>query len=161
MRRLSRLMGLLLISSTLALGTSPDKSSPFSIRITTDKSEVKAGSDIFIKIQMTNTSSHTIDCTKVPSNGSDIAYQYDVRDMSGNPALKVPKEHPEIGAPFHVWPCVIKPGESTTLDQNLINREYDMSRPGKYAISVSRFIEGDRKGAGIVKSNVITVSVIP
>jgi hypothetical protein len=102
-----------------------------------------------------------VDCTRVPSNGSDIAYQYDVRDLSGNPAAKVPKEHPEIGAPFHVWPCVVKPGESTTLDENLISREYDMTRPGKYAISVSRFIEGDRKEAGVVKSNVITVTVIP
>lgn len=156
-----RLLSLLLVASTLALGAPSDKSSPFTIRISTDKSDVKAGSDIFIKIQLANTSNHTVDCTMVPSNGSDSAYQYDVRDLSGNPAPKVRKDHPEISPPFHIWPCVLNPGESTALNETLVSREYDMSRPGKYTISVSRFIEGDRKEAGVVKSNVITVTVIP
>ncbi len=156
-----KLSATLLTAVVLATGSFAGPSGPFSIRISTDKTEVKASSDIIIKIQLTNTSTRTVDCTKVPSNGADTAYQYDVRDLGGNAVPKVARDHPEIAPPFQIWPCVLRPKESTSIDGNVITRMYDMSRPGKYLISVSRFIDGDRKDAGSIKSNVIMVTVAP
>jgi hypothetical protein len=156
--------GLLWLVSTLAVrdsGSAQSSHPPFSISISVEKPEVKAGSDVYIKIQMTNTSNHAVDCTRAPSNGSDRAYQYDVREVGGVPASKVARPHPEIGETFHSWPCVLNPGESTTMDDSLISKLYDMSRPAKYLIQVSRFISGDRKENGVVKSNTITLTVTP
>jgi hypothetical protein len=134
----------------------------FSITISTEKTEVKAGSELFIKVQMKNISDHEVDCSRVPTNGWDGAYQYDVRDTHGNLAerkLLVPG-HPEIKGASSIWPCILKPGESTN-DDHIISRLYDLSHPGKYAIQVSRLITGGHKEDGVVKSNTITITVTP
>ena len=69
--------------------------------------------------------------------------------------------HPEIKEDSSIWPCVLlKPGGSNSFD-SYIGRRNDMSRPGKYMIQVSRFISGTRKEDGVVKSNTITVTVVP
>jgi hypothetical protein len=157
---------ILLLGGVLALlGAASAQSSqlPFSIGISAERPVVKAGSDVFIQIQMVNTSNHDVDCTRVPTNASDRAYQYDIRDSRGNLAEKMtlaPK-HPEIKETFSIWPCVLKPGESTSKDDNLISKLYDLSRPGKYVVQVSRFISGARKEEGVVKSNTITITVTP
>jgi len=156
--------GLLWLLSTVAVrdpASAQSSQPPFSISITAEKPEIKAGSDVYIKIQMTNTANHAVDCTRAPSNGSDRAYQYEVREIGGAPPSKVARPHPEIGETFHSWPCVLNPGESTTMDDSLISKLYDLSRPGKYSIRASRFISGDRKENGVVKSNTITITVTP
>ncbi len=148
-----------MLSSELASAQSP--SPPFSITLSAEKPVVKAGSDVFIQIQMTNTSNHSIDCTRVASNGLDKAYEYELRDKSGAAISAIPRKHPEIGEPFSAWPCVLKPGESTTKDDALISKLFDLSRPGKYVVQVSRLIAGDHKEQGMVKSNSITITVTP
>lgn len=158
------LHGILALGITLALGSSAwaqPPNAPFSIKLSTVKPEVKAGSDIYLRIQMTNTSNHDVDCTRVASNGSDRAYTYDVFDANGNPLEKRTRKHPEIGETFSSWPCVLKPGESTSEDDSLLSSLYDMTRPGKYSVQVSRYISGDRKENGVTKSNMITITVNP
>ena len=59
-----------------------------------------------------------------------------------------------------IWPCILKPGESNNFD-SYIGRRNDMSRPGKYVIQVSRFIVSSHKENGVVKSNAVTVTVLP
>ena len=160
--RISR--GLLVIGIALTLGNSASPQPPnatFSITVTTEKPDVKAGSDIYLRIKMTNTSNHDVDCTRVASNGSDRAYLYDVRDANGTPLEKAVRKHPEIGETFSSWPCVLKPGESTSEDENFLSPVYDMTRPGKYSVQVSRYISGGRKEDGLVRSNKITITVIP
>jgi hypothetical protein len=157
--------GMLLIATSLVLGaSSSDQPSqpPFSITISTERPDIKAGSEVYIKIQMKNNSDHEMDCSKAPTNGWDAAYQYDVRDARGNLAeriLPVPG-HPEIKDNSSIWPCILKLGESTSID-SIVSRRNDMSRPGKYVIQVSRFIVSGHKESGVVKSNTITITVAP
>jgi hypothetical protein len=136
------------------------QSAPFSIRLSAEKPEVKAGARIWVQIQMTNLSNHDVDCTRAPSNGSDRAYRYEVRD-AGNPVGALVRKHPEIGETSNIWPCILKSGETTTKDDNLVSGLYDMGKPGKYVIRVSRFISGGRKEDGVIKSNEITITVTP
>jgi hypothetical protein len=154
---------LLVIIFTAVPQTSPAQTPkvPFSITISTDNPEVRAGADVFIKIKMTNHSNHAVDCTRAPSNGSDRAYEYDVRVLGGGATPKVIRPHPEIGETFSSWPCTLSPGESTTMDDTLISKLFDMSRPGTYSITVTRFISGNRKEDGLVKSNILKVMVRP
>lgn len=128
----------------------------FSIVITTDTPVVKAGSDVLIKVQMTNISHHEVDCTIAASSGLDRKYQYDVRDSRGKPAVKVVRSHPELES-GSIWPCTLKPGQSTAPNDNNISRLYDFTRPGKYVIQVSRH---DPK-EGLAKSSKITLTVEP
>jgi len=135
---------------------------PFSITISAEKTEVKTGSEVFIKIQMKNTSGHEVDCSMAPTNGWDAAYQYDVRDTHGNLAERklLAPGHPEIKEDSSIWPCILKPGESNNFD-SYIGRRNDMSRPGKYVVQVSRLIVSGHKESGMVKSNTITITVTP
>jgi hypothetical protein len=79
----------------------------------------------------------------------------------GNTVGPLARKHPEIGETSNIWPCVLKPGEATTKDDNLISELYDMTKPGKYVVRVSRFISGSRKEDGVIKSNEITITVTP
>jgi hypothetical protein len=137
------------------------QSAPFSISLSTQKPEIKAGSKVWVQIQMTNLSNHDVDCTRAPSNGSDRAYRYEVRDEAGNAVGPFARKHPEIGETSNIWPCILKAGEATTKDDNLLSGLYDMSKPGKYVVRVSRFVSGTRKEDGVVKSNEITITVTP
>jgi len=155
-------LSLVVILSVSALASAKSPQPPFSITISAEKPEVKAGSEVFIRIQMKNISDHEVDCSMAPTNGWDAAYQYDVRDAQGTLAERKPlvPGHPEIKEDSSIWPCVLKPGGSNSFD-SYIGRRNDMTRPGKYMIQVSRFISGTRKEDGVVKSNTITVTVVP
>lgn len=160
-----RISTVLLVFVVCALSTaaSPQTTQPpFSLNISADKFTFKAGSDVYINIQMTNTSNHNVDCTMNPtSHAVDRAYQYEVHDINGHLIKEKLREHPEIGGTFQIWPCTLKPGQTTHDRDNLISRIYDLSRPGTYVIQVSRFIAGDDKSKGTVKSNKFAITVTP
>jgi hypothetical protein len=147
----------LLVASCAAssVGQGQAASHAFTISISAERPVVKAGSDVSIRVQMTNTSKHIIDCTMAPSNvtGADRKYRYEVRDDTGKPlnAVRIDTIH-ESGS---IWPCTFKPGESTAPSDNMISRLYDLRRSGEYVIQVSR----DDPKEGLVKSNTITVTV--
>jgi len=55
----------------------------------------------------------------------------------------------------------VNPGESF-VERVTVTKTYDLSKPGKYTISVVRPIESWQKlGEGKVKSNSVTVTVVP
>ena len=62
------------------------KTAPFTIALTAAKSQVKAGEPVDLKVVMTNTSDHEVDCTSNCSNALDRNYKYDVTDEKGQPA---------------------------------------------------------------------------
>jgi hypothetical protein len=139
-------------------GSGPASQGPFSITISTEKSVVKAGSDVWIKIQMTNISNRDVDCSSAYVNGTDRRYQYDIRDGSGS-SMKKTSEHPEL-VPGQFQLCTLKPGERTTSRDSRISWLHDLSRPGKYLVYVSRGVSDDEKD-GFVKSNALTITVTP
>jgi hypothetical protein len=157
MRTLSVLI--LLCAGTTTWCQTTTAHAPFSITISTESAEVKAGSGVHLKIQMTNTSDHDVNCSGSPSNGLDRAYRYDVRDEDGKPAAKIARKHPEIGESFSFWPCSIKPGQTASAAGGLITVLYDLTRPGRYTIQVSRPISDQDPKSGVVYSNKIIVTV--
>jgi hypothetical protein len=84
-----------------------------------------------------------------------MSYSYDVRDSSG---ILVEKKN-RGRAVGSVTQRTVEPDE-TVEEEAVVSRVFDMSRPGQYVIQVSRAISGDPKD-GVVKSNIITVKLVP
>ena len=132
----------------------------FTITISSDHPTARAGSDLWIKIRMTNVSNHDVDCTDVYSSGVDRSYQYDIKDNSRTPVKKrIPHpNHPEIGEPGSIYACTLGPGQSTKPADSRITWAYDLSQPGDYTVQVWR---KDPGSGGIVRSNSMTIIVSP
>ena len=134
---------------------------PFALSISAEDAVVKPQANLYVNIQMTNTSKHDIDCSgsDIGMLGMDVKYHYDVRDSSGNPVPTRQMKHPEL-ATGHFRLCTLKPGKTANSNGNLITKLYDLSQPGKYVIQVSRDVS-ENPIDGMVKSNKITVTVTP
>jgi hypothetical protein len=143
-----------------AIGQGQSAKQPFAIVISAVESTVKARSSVPIRVQMTNTSSQDLDASGNWSDltGADPNYVFDVRDSAGKLAPKRVYEHPELQFGKAIFRTV-GPGGSIT-DTPDISRQYDLSRPGKYVIQVARRVPDNPKD-GVVKSNKITVTVVP
>jgi hypothetical protein len=135
-------------------------SPPYTLKITAEASTVKAGTDVYITIQITNTSKSDIDCTIAANNvlGVDVKYQYYVRDTAGGLISKRKTNHPEW-SPGHIRLCTIKPGEVATSEGNRVSNLYDMSTPGQYMLRVTRALSDAPND--VVKSNIIKITVTP
>ncbi len=128
-----------------------------------DSYAVKAGSDVFIKVHLTNISTRklALGYDKDSRTNVDFSHQYEIRDRNGNLATKRKIDHPEIGSTGHGWPArILKPGESMEITGDFISRLFDLSQLNQYTIQLSRAVSDDLKN-GVVKSNTITVTVAP
>jgi hypothetical protein len=122
---------------------------------------VKTGSDVFVKVHLTNTSKRRLflNYDKDSRTNVDFFHRYEVRDSAGNAAQKRAINHPEIGSTGHGWPArALKPGESMDITGDDISRLFDLSQPDEYTIQLSRSVSDDPK-ENVVKSNTITVKV--
>jgi hypothetical protein len=133
----------------------------FSLKLSELRPEGYSGKNLFITIEMTNTSEQVIGCSSfIETNSVNHSLRYDVRDPQGNAAEKVAlSSHPEIGIAGSSYPCSLKPGDSKKWDV-AINKAYRLDRPGEYTIQVSRLAE-TRPADGYIKSNTITITVLP
>jgi len=154
------LMALLLIAASAGTGGGAQSAAPFSITISTDKPTVKAGSDVYVEIRMTNTSNHSVDCTHQSQDFLDRSFEYEVRDGSRKLIPKLERNVPLESDGVSGSPRSIKPGETCEAFGGYVSHPYDMSRPGEYTIQVSRRISGNPRD-GVVKSNRITITVTP
>ncbi|HET9742320.1 MAG TPA: hypothetical protein VFQ00_06200 [Terriglobales bacterium] len=154
---MNRLFRILLITTVSVLSFGADPAQPFSLTVSARKPQIKAGSEVWITIRMTNTSDHDIDCSTYYVSGTDLRFHYIVRDSHGNSAKKK-IAHPEL-VPGSTQLCTLKPGESVTRESR-ISWVHDLSQPDKYAIQVSRAASGNEQDQ-IVQSNVATITVIP
>jgi hypothetical protein len=142
-------------AATIPVQTSSAQSSgaPFSINIS-GPPQTKVGSEIELRVQLTNTSNHSITLSPLYIDGIDTSFDYEVRDSTGS--LKEKKERKMQGSFRSV---TLKPGES--LDEGtLVSRVFNMAEPGEYSVQLSRALSGDQQ-KGVVKSNTITVNVVP
>jgi hypothetical protein len=133
---------------------------PFSINISGETPVVRAGSDVYINVHLTNTSNHDLDDSGSIDDmiGLDPNLLFAVRDTRGRLVPKRVYKHPELasGSPVN---RTVRPGESISEEQR-VSGLYDMSRPGQYVIQVSRRVSDNPKD-GVLKSNTITVTVTP
>lgn len=146
------------VASALLAGTVQGRPEPFSLRITTPKQEIHSGSPIEVKLTVTNDSREEI--TLVDTNRS-CDYKVDVRDAQDHLAPETEYKR-ELKCSFHVtfgrrMLRVLKPQKSFD-DEIFVNELYDLRRPDKYTIQVSRTVPKEL-GSGTVKSNTITVTV--
>jgi len=129
---------------------------PFSISISTASPTVSAGSHVYVRVKITNTSDQTVDCTSAYTNGLDQGLRYDVRDEDEKSVMK-PDIQPER-YPMSLQSCSLEAGESKE-HQTLLNWLYDLSKPGQYLIQISRRTS-DGPNPEYVNSNTITITVV-
>jgi len=151
-------------SVAVALAEEPE----VSLKLSVAQSTVKAGAEVKLKIVLTNLTGHEIEIGRfLAYDGPELEYSFDLRDSQDR---KVPLTR--YGRALNGTPdkgderndcgdCAgfsegVGPHE-TTYDEVVVSKIYDLGKPGKYTIQVSRF-----QGNGshmIVKSNTITLTV--
>lgn len=169
-----------------AMGQSGQPS--FSLAISTSSDVVKAGSEVRVKISLVNRSDHdiglnverTCPCGEAHANievqdekgvrapltrrghimrgeAVDSVAEGPTGTQTGNAAQPAPgrvEDDLVVGSDFFY---TLQPGKALN-DVILANKLYDLSKPGKYSIQVSRF---DPESKTTVTSNTITVTVVP
>lgn len=141
----------------------------FSVGISAAQDVVRSGSAVTVRSVVTNISNQKI---WIVSLGEDV--EYDVWDSRGFPVrranprvertklqLQVDKHGEHVIVPYNATPhgvwFAVQPGQ-TVEDDLVISEFYDLTRPGKYTIQALR---PDPQSHAVVKSNTITLTVIP
>jgi hypothetical protein len=149
----------LLLSATVAL-CQQSNNPPFKIAITAESPTVVAESDVWIKVSLANNSNHDLDDSGsyLTEINLDPNFRFEVRDEHGKLIPKRTYPHPELRTGYPVNRS-ISPGQTFTQEQR-VSALYDMRKPGKYTIQVSRRASENPKD-GEIKSNLVTVTVTP
>ena len=132
------------------------------------KEPLRKGDELRLLITVTNTSDQSIGFVRSPGPLPEEGFRYkiEVRDARGHAAppsdyVRGLKGKTTANESISNIGRTLGPGE-TFIDQVTVTRYYDLSRPGRYSISLARPIEPwQRLGKGSVRSNVVTVTVTP
>jgi len=111
---------------------------------------------VYIKIQMTNTSDHPVDCSTYIVSGTDRRFRVEIKDENGN-LMKKKDLHPEM-MPGSFASCTLEPGESASREE-LASWASDLTRPGVYTVQVGRIVGNGKND--LVRSNQITITITP
>jgi hypothetical protein len=163
------LVALILLGSVGIPAQNVKKHKPdFTLTISTEDTTVKAqkNMDISVSVEEKNISRHTVGAGR----SSDPVDWYTMSVLvDGHPApitelyreALTPKRYgPNVARTFAPFLVTIKPGQTQTFEIPL-TAFFDLSTPGKYEITFSR---GTNRGAPDdveVKSNTITITVLP
>ena len=151
------LAGVVSIAFTLGqLAAQETAKQPFSIAISALSPSYKAGSSVELKVVITNTSDHEIDAGSVYDGSINATYEYDVRDIAGD---RAPLKTVRGSYRATVMTRTLKPGESAS-DRTNVAKWVELSQPGEYVIQLSRRVNGHVED-DVVKSNIITITVVP
>jgi len=135
---------------------------PFTITITAPTEVVKVGDEVRVHAVLTNVSDKEILARGSPKGArAETNYTVQVHDRNGNEAPeteygRAARMHQFAGSVLKV---LLKPGEKMEED-TILGKQFDLSSPGDYLVRLSRPVSNDPKD-GIVKSNEITITVIP
>jgi hypothetical protein len=139
------------------LAQRPTGKAPFTLVLSTEDPTVTIGSDIWVKLQWTNTSDRAIDSSAniLDATNVDPNFLFKLIDANGHSLpVKVYKFPQTFG---HAVFGTLEPGETITRDINIV-RLYDIKKAGKYTLQVSRRAPQEL-GGGLVKSNRITITI--
>jgi hypothetical protein len=144
-----------ILSAAIATTT---KGEFFSLAITGPQTVVKGGSDVKIHITLTNTSDNEV---TIFDQNPECDYGVEVFKEHGESASATEhKRALRCEGPRMVNRNVLitlKPGESTETAIS-VSDLYDITRPGRYLVWVTRRVPGDL-GKGMVKSNTLKIVV--
>jgi hypothetical protein len=150
----------------IGLQAGPKVNASFSIVIAGAQEPVKVGSEVKVEIVLKNTSDHELTIGKTNAvSQAEFHYLVEVRDDQGRSAPDTEYGRRVFGRETKkrtilYWGeayFTLKPNQ-TLEDEAVASKLYDMSRPGKYLIQVSRVVPKELVG-GVVKSNAVTVTV--
>ncbi|HEY8186313.1 MAG TPA: hypothetical protein VIF64_09605 [Pyrinomonadaceae bacterium] len=143
---------------SLAFGQQPSQA-PFKIAIAAENRTIVAGAEVSINVSLTNTSNQDINegVMYKDATGLDSTFRFEVRDEHGKMVPKRTYPHPEL-ATGSVKFRTISAGQTLTQSQP-VSALYDMRKPGKYTIQVSRRVSDNPRDD--IKSNIVTVTVTP
>jgi len=132
---------------------------PFKIAITAENPTVVAGGDVSIKVSLTNTSNLAVYEGVIYKDGIelDTSFRFEVRDEHGKLVPKRAYPYEELRTGKVIF-RTISAGETLTQPQT-VSALYDMRKPGKYTIQVSRGVSDNPRDD--IKSNIVTVTVTP
>jgi hypothetical protein len=161
-------MCILLLIATLLVTQSTDQDKPpaISVTISAASETVKVGSELRIKILITNKSDHEILLGKPAGKAGqgEFLNLIEVRDERGNAVPKTRyyrqirgEEYVPVGVYLSTIGFSVKPGESME-EEAIVSKLYDLDKVGKYRIQTQH---DDPDNKALVKSNTITVTVIP
>jgi hypothetical protein len=140
----------------------------FSLNITAPGEPLKVGAELRLHVTVSNTSDRNIAFIRSPGQIPEEAFRYEIEVHDAQGQSAPPSAHvqdlnksPTITEEISSYAAWLKPGESF-VDDLEITKFYDLHRPGKYTISVSREIPPRQNlGEGKVRSNSVTVTVVP
>jgi uncharacterized protein (DUF305 family) len=125
---------------------------PVALAITAENPTIVAGAVVSIKVSLTNTSDQDVPEGVMYMDGIylDSTFRFEVRDEHGNLVPKRIYPYEELRTGKVIF-RTIRAGETLTQNQT-VSARYDMRKPGKYIIQVSR---------DDIKSNIVTITVTP
>jgi hypothetical protein len=143
--------------------------SPFSLTVSAATATIREGGELRVQVTMKNITNHDIGIALPRGDDSaEDSYEIEVLDEKGEPApdtafsrdRKDPGDarHPRVRVGSTVIDT-LKPG-AELKDEAVITKLYDLTMAGKYVVRFSRRIE-EEQGGGTVKSNAITITVVP
>ncbi|MGA2834638.1 MAG: hypothetical protein ABSE55_16340 [Terracidiphilus sp.] len=145
--------------------------SPITVSITTPTLVTKTGEAIRVNVTVTNTSDHSVKLYKAlgPDGQAEVANQIDVLDADGKKlsridglAVQVRRQIYHRQMPMSRTMIRLDPGQSNE-DFLILNNLFDLSKPGKYTVTVGHGLRVDVPGSDPnlmnVPSNTITITV--
>jgi len=168
---IARTLSFLLVLASAMLGAlaspaSADEHPDYSLRIRAKQGDANAGSEVRIEVVQTIIADHQVEVPVVSKrlDQIDLFYKTYVYDENGNLApetkygrrVRTGRDDPGETTidVFSAATRYLQPGESKT-DEILLNKLYDLSKPGKYTVHV----EGLDSARRTAKSNTITITV--
>lgn len=147
-----------LLACALLVGPVSAGSQPFSLNLEAMQQKVQSGSQVQLKLTLTNTSDSEI--TVVDTN-TWCDYTFEIRDSKGQSATETDfKRDLKCATRSTAGRRIIrtlKPHESFE-DELFVSQAYVMSRPDDYSIQAARGIPKEL-GRGIVKSNSVIITI--
>jgi dipeptidyl aminopeptidase/acylaminoacyl peptidase len=145
-----------------ASGSSPGAAGArdFTVAISAPEDEVRAGGEAKILIALRNVSDHQLAFAHRPgANSPEFSYRIEVKDARGQAveATAYGREALQHQQEESRTVEYVQPGKAAVQTANL-TKLVNMSRPGRYTVQVFR---KDPKSGRVVKSNELTVNVVP
>jgi hypothetical protein len=155
------LVAVLSVTMTAMTFASQDSAAgaPLVITISVGKQTVNVGDPVPVKIKVTNVSDHPLNLSGGLGNtGLASSHLFEINGPAGRVLSRNALRQGEPLTGDVVF-RTLKPGETFTEIED-VGRAYDMTKPGRYVIQLSRPIPDDREHR-VVKSNKIAVTVTP
>lgn len=156
--RISLVRVLTLVILTLcATDTVRGNTQPFTLILEAEENPVKAGSEVKVEITLCNSSNRAM---HMSYGLSELDYAFEVRDSQDRipPETEFARKSKGRGyfSSDHLF--YLQLGESLPKAPLVVSKFYDLSRPGKYTIQVSRAVPKEL-GGGTIKSKAITITI--